>query len=130
LLTQSVTIQNFGRETAQWVEIAHNQKPDFFQLHPTLTFVENVNATGQHTIRVQSLAPGEFFTIQFLCYSHAPQMAFVRSNAGHASLMPWLIVKKFPKWVYVLWWLLMLIGGAFCAYWAIKGGAFVIRSVR
>src|SRR5439155_17738281 len=36
LLTQSVTIQNFGREHTDWVEIVHQQRPDFFQLHPAL----------------------------------------------------------------------------------------------
>src|SRR5712691_2620676 len=29
LLTQSVTIQNFGRECADWVEIVHRRRPDF-----------------------------------------------------------------------------------------------------
>src|SRR5437870_1278829 len=30
LLTQSVTIQNFGRQRADWIEIVHRRKPDFF----------------------------------------------------------------------------------------------------
>src|SRR5260370_15099635 len=62
LLTQSVTIQNFGRENAPWIEIVHNQRPDFFQLFPTLNYTESTSATGEHNLRVQSLAPGEFFT--------------------------------------------------------------------
>ncbi len=129
LLTQSVTIQNFGRENADWVEIAHTQKPDFFQLYPTLNYTENISATGEHTLRVQSLAPGEFFTVQFLCYTHAPQLAFIRSNAGHASLMPWMTVRKYPKWVYMLIWFAMIIGVGFCTYWIIKGGIFVLKAV-
>jgi hypothetical protein len=130
LLSQSVTIQNFGRKTAEWVEIAHNRKPDYFQLYPTLNYTENVNAaTGEHTLHVQSLAPGEFFTIQFLCYTHAPQLGFVRSNAGLAKLMPWMTVRKFSKWVYTLIWLAMIIGIGFCAYWLIKGGIFVYKSL-
>jgi hypothetical protein len=127
LLVQSMTIQNLGRERADWVEIVHQQSPDFFQLHPALTFTESTAPNGQHTIRVESLAPREFFTIQFLYYTHAPQLMHVRSNAGHASLMPWMVVKKFPKWVYALMWLAMVIGIGFCAFWLIKGGIFIFK---
>jgi hypothetical protein len=130
LLTQSVTIQNFGRESAGWVEIVHPQKPDFFQLYPALNYTENTNATGAHTLRIQSLAPKEFFTIQFLSYTHMPQLEVIRSPAGRASLMPWMVVRKLPQWVYMLMWLLLIAGAGFCAYWIIKGGIFVFRSVR
>ena len=129
LLTQAVTIQNFGRESAAWVEIVHRRRPDFFQLYPTLNYTENATATGEHTLRVQSLAPKEFFTIQFLCYSHAPELAFIRSNAGHASPMPWLTVRKYPNWVYVPMWLALIIGAGFSVYWIIRGAIFVLRSV-
>jgi hypothetical protein len=129
LLTQSVTIQNFGRESAEWIEIVHAQKPDFFQLFPGVNFTESTSPTGEHTIRVASLAPREFFTIQFLCYTHVPQLSFIRSNAGHASVMPWMAVTRYPRWVYILIQLATIIGIGFCAYWVIKGGIFVLRSV-
>jgi hypothetical protein len=129
LLTQALTIQNFGRESAAWVEIVLNRKPDFFQLHPTLNYTENTAPTGEYTLRVQSLASKEFFTIQFLCYSHAPQLTLIRSNAGHASPIPWMAVKKYPRWVYVLMQLGLIVGIGFCAYWIIKGGIFVLKSV-
>jgi hypothetical protein len=129
LLTQSVTIQNFGRGSADWVEIVLARKPDYFQLYPALNFTENTNATGEHTLRVQSLAAKEFFTIQFLCYTHAPVLSLVRSNAGRASEMPWLTVKKYPRWVYLLMWLAMVIGIGFSAYWIIKGGIFILKSI-
>jgi hypothetical protein len=129
LLTQSVTVQNFGRESAAWVEIVHNRRPDFFQLYPAVNYTENNSATGEHTLRVQSLAPKEYFTIQFLCYTHAPQLAFIRSNAGHASLMPWMAVRKYPRWVYVLIQLALIVGMGVCAYWIIRGGIFVFKSV-
>ena len=130
LLTQSVTIQNFGRECADWVEIVHRRRPDFFQLYPALNYTESTSPTGEHTLRVQSLAPKEFFIIQFLCYTHMPELAFIRSPAGHASAMPWMTVRKFPSWVYGLLWFLIIVGAAFCAYWIIKGGIFVLKGVR
>jgi hypothetical protein len=129
LLTQALTIQNFGRESAAWVEIVLTRKPDYFQLYPTLNYTENTAATGEYTLRIQSLARKEFFTIQFLCYTHAPQLALIRSNAGQASPMPWLTVRKYPKWFYALMWLVLIVGAGFFAYWIIKGGIFVFKSV-
>ena len=130
LLTQSLTVQNFGRECADWVEIVHARRPDFFQLYPALNWTESTTATGEHTLRVESLAPKEFFTIQFLCYTHMPQVSFIRSPAGTASPMPWMTVKKHPRWVNALLWFLIAIGTAFCAYWIIRGGIFVLKGVR
>jgi hypothetical protein len=130
LLTQSVTLQNFGRESVDWVEIVHRRRPDFFQLNPALNYTESTAATGEYTLRVQSLASKEFFTIQFLSYTHMPELAFIRSPAGHASPMPWMIVRKYPRWVHVLMWLVMIIGAGFCAYWIIKGGMFVLKGMR
>lgn len=129
LLTQSIAIQNFGRERADWVEIVHQQRPDFFQLEPALNFTESTNEAGQHTVRVQSLAPNEFFVIQFLCHTHMPTLLFIRSPEGHAKAMPWMTVRQYPRWVQMLMWLGMAIGAAFCAYWVIKGGIFLLRSV-
>jgi hypothetical protein len=129
LLTQSLTIRNFGREKAAWVEIVHARKPDFFQLHPALDFTEHTSATGEHTLRIQSLAPGELFTIQFLCYTLPPALAFIRSEAGHASPMPWMTVRKYPKWVYTAFLLAIMIGAGFCLYWVAKGVIFVVRAI-
>jgi hypothetical protein len=129
LLTQSLTVQNFGRERAEWIEIVHRQKPDFFQLFPSLNFTVNTTATGEHTLRVQSLAPKEFFTIQFLSYTHNPELLLIRSTAGHATLMPWMTVTKYPRWVYSLLRLLLIVGASFCAFWTIKGVIFILKSV-
>lgn len=129
LLSQSISIQNFGRECAEWVEIAHRQKPDFFQLDPPLNFTEATTPSGEHHVRVQSLAPKQFFTIQFLSYTHAPELAFIRSPAGYASQMPWWTVRRFPKWVNALLGFLVIAGVSFCAYWIIQGGYFVLKGI-
>jgi hypothetical protein len=44
--------------------------------------------------------------------------------------MPWMTVKKYPRWVYSLLWLMIIIGAGFCAYWIIKGGLFVFKGVH
>jgi len=43
--------------------------------------------------------------------------------------MPWMTVRKYPRWVYALMRLTMIIGIALCAYWIIKGGLFALKRV-
>ncbi len=129
LLTHSVTIQNFGRETADWVEIVHRRKPDFFQLYPSLNYTEGTTPSGEHVLRVESVAPKEYFVIQLLSYVRPPEFLYIRSAAGHASPMPWMVVRKYPQWVYGLIGLLMLTGAGFCAYWLIRGAIFVFKGL-
>jgi hypothetical protein len=127
LLTQALTIQNFGRDSAEWVEIAHRRKPDFFQLHPALNYTESISPSGEHILRVESLAAREFFTVQFLGFTHPPELIFVRSPAGHASQMAWMTVRKYPRAVYIIMQLMMIIGVGFCSYWLIRAGHFLYK---
>jgi len=129
ILTHSVTIQNFGRRAAEWVEIVHRRRPDFFQLYPSLNYSESTTPSGEHVLRVESVAPKEFFTIQLLSYLPPPELLFIRSPAGHASPIPWIVVRKYPQWVLGLGWLLVLTGAGFCAYWLIRGGIFVLKAL-
>jgi hypothetical protein len=129
LLTQSVTIQNFGREAAEWVEVVHRQKPDFFQLQPALNFTETVSPTGEHTLRVQSLAPKEFFTIQFLCYTHRPEASLIRSPAGHAAPMPWMIVRRYPRWFYEFMRVMLAAGVVWTGFWIVKGCVLLVKKL-
>jgi hypothetical protein len=130
LLTRSITVQNFGRKSAEWVEIVHRRKPDFFQFYPSLNYTESTTLAGEHVLRVNSLAHREWFTIQFLSYSHEPELLYVRSTAGHASLMPWMVVRKYPQWVIAILWMLILIGSGFCAYWLIRASVFLFELMR
>jgi hypothetical protein len=128
LLTHSLTVRNFGREPAKSVEVVHRRKPDYFQFYPSLDYTETQTLAGEHILRIDSLAPKESFTIQFLSYLHQRELLYVRSStAGHASAMPWMVVRKFPQWVYALMWVLMLCGSGFCAYWLIRVGVFLFK---
>jgi hypothetical protein len=132
LLTHTLTVQNFGRKTAEWVEIVHRRRPDFFQLYPSLNYAENTTLAGEHVLRINSVAPREWFAIQFLSYQTMPELLYIRSTAGHASLMPWMVVRKLPQWVYQIMLLLLLVGCGLFAYWLIKAGVFLFKlmSVR
>jgi len=125
LLTHSITVQNFGRKTADWVEIVHRKKPDFFQFYPSLNYAESTTPAGEHVLRVNSLAPKEWFTFQVLSYMQQPEFLYIRSNAGHASLMPWMPVRRYRQSVYNIIRLLVLIGSGVSVYWIIKAAIIV-----
>jgi hypothetical protein len=127
ILTHSITIQNFGRQTADWVEIVHRRRPDFFQLFPSLNYTEGTTPAGEHVLRVESLASKNWFTIQFLSYINMPEFLYIKSPAGFASPMNWMPVRKFPQWVYGILQVLILIGSGFCAYWLVRGAIIVFR---
>ena len=125
LLTHAVIVQNFGRQTAPWIEIVHRRRPDFFQLYPSLDYTESTTPAGEHVLRINSVARKEWFTIQFLSWLNMPELLYIRSSAGHASPMPWMYVRRFPQWVYLFFRMLLVVGSGFCAYWLIKGAIFV-----
>jgi hypothetical protein len=127
LLTQSLTVQNFGRKPAEWVEIVHRRRPDFFQLYPSLNYTESMTPAGEYVLRVESLAPKNWFTIQFLSYKNKPELLYIRTNAGAASLMPYTVVRKFPQWVIQLVRIDLILGGVVSVYCLIRIAAFLIR---
>ena len=127
LLSQSVNIQNLGRQQAQWVEVVHKNRPDFFQLSPPLNYTESETQTGEHILRVQSLAPKEWFTIQFLSYTHPAELAYIRSDAGHATLIPWVPVRQYPRWYYVFSQAFTYAGFGFTLYWTARGALCIWR---
>lgn len=129
LFTQSITVQNLGRKTADWVEVVHLRRPDYFQLHPPLNYTEATTPAGEHVLRVEAIGPKQVFTIQFLCYLNRLDFAYIRSAAGHATAIPWMTVRQYPRWVYSGMRILMLIGGGYCAYWLIRGSVFVLKAV-
>jgi hypothetical protein len=128
--TNALTIQNFGRKAAQWVEIVHRRRPDFFQLYPSLNYTEITTPSGEHIIRIESLAHKESVTLQLLSYVRQPELLYIRSEAGHASQMPWMVVRKFPKWVYAAIQLLILVGAGFSAYWLIRIAIYLFKELH
>lgn len=127
LRTSSLTIQNLGRKAADWVEIAHRRKPDFFQLQPPLNYSESTGPSGEHVLRVQSLASKELVTIQVLSYINPPDLAYIRSPVGHAPAIPVMPVRRYPQWFYRLVNLTILIGVGSILYWLIRAGMFTLK---
>jgi len=127
LFTHAITVQNVGRKTAEAVEIVHKARPDFFKLQPALDYEEKTTPAGEHVIRVQSLGPKEFFTIEFLSYVSIPELLFIRSETGHALPIQIQPQRIFPYWLRLILNGLIFVGFGFVVYWLIRTGNFVLR---
>lgn len=129
ILTHAITIQNVGRKLAEGIEIVHKNKPDFFKLQPALDYEEDTTPAGEHVIRVKSLGRREFFTIQFLSHITVPELQYIRSTAGQAQPILTQFFRVYPKWVYTLLWILILVGSGFLTYWLVRVGIFVLKGI-
>lgn len=128
ILTHAITIQNVGGRRAEAIEICHNQKPDHFQLSPSLSYKEE-RADDGYIIRVETLGPKEFFVIEVLSYTMLPELKYVRHQDGHAQLIKTMPVRQFPGWFYKSAWALMLIGAGYFLYWILRVGEFILKGV-
>jgi len=109
LLTQSITIQNLGTAPTNNIEIAHKTKPDFFKLQPPLDYEESEVKDGSaFIVKIKSLAPNEFFTVEFLTYKQFSELLYIRSEWGHAKLIPVQPSRIYPTWHRVI--LMIFIG--------------------
>jgi hypothetical protein len=129
LQTNSLTIQNLGGKSAENIEIIHKVKPDFFQLSPPISFVEETNTKGEHIIRINSLGSKEFITLQLLSYKTAPILLNVRSKEGAAELIQIQLQRVFSAWIRVLFIFLEFVGAGFLVYWLIKAVIFISKSI-
>jgi hypothetical protein len=125
--TQSIVVQNFGRKSAEWVDIVHRTRPDFFQLYPSLNYKESMTPAGEHVLRLNSVSPKEWFTLQTLSYLTPPELLYIKSPAGYASAMQWMTVRRYPQWVYIVTQLLIGAGAGICTYEVVKGVKFLLK---
>ena len=127
--TNSLTVQNLGRLTAESVEVIHKTKPDFFQISPPLPYTEEISNSGEHILRINSIGPKEVFTLQVLSYKTVPELLNIRSKEGAASSIPIVIQRYVPKWIELVVGLLMLAGFGVIVYWAIKAFIFLSQAI-
>lgn len=129
LRTDSLTIQNDGREPAQSVEIIHKNKPDHFQFSTPIAFTEETTPNGEHVIKIPSLGAKEFVNIQLLSHVQQPILLNVRSSSGPAQLIQVHLQRLLPKWLQLFSVGLVLIGLGFLLYWAILSVIFLSKSI-
>jgi hypothetical protein len=127
--TDSLTIQNVGRESATNVEIVHKNRPEHFHFSTPISFTEETNPNGEHIIKIPSLGPKEFVNIQLLSLVQAPIILNVRSTDGPAQLIQVRLQRMFSKWFNALIGGLLLIGFGFAIYWIIRSVIFLSASI-
>lgn len=125
ILTHAITIQNLGRKAALNVEVVHKTKPDFFKLEPALDYAEDFTPAQEHVVRVESLAPKEFFSIEFLSHVTLPELLYIKSDDGHAQFITIQPQQILPRWKLLVLQLLLLVGLGFCAYWLTRALVFI-----
>lgn len=127
LQTDALTVQNVGRKTAENVELIMSSEPDFIQLSPAIPHSEEPTPEGYFLLRIASLGPKEFVTLQLLSYTQVPQFLNLRSDAGSAVPMPFQIQRTYPGWFNALAALLLLAGLGLLLYWLVQIAVFVIQ---
>lgn len=123
LRTDSLTIQNVGRESAENIEIIHKVRPDHFQFSTAVSYREETLASGEHIIHIPRVGPREFVNIQLLSYTAMPVLLNIRSSEGPARQISVYLQRAFPLYVQYFAAFLILLGLGFLLYWI---GAAVI----
>jgi hypothetical protein len=127
--TDSITVQNLGRKSAEDVEIIFKSKPDHFMLIPPINYKEETMPTGGFLIRIDSLGAKEFFTLHLLSYATLPRVDLIRSKAGPAEPIPFQMQRKFPRWFQLLLAFILIVGLSFTLYWIIKAVIFISKNI-
>jgi hypothetical protein len=127
--TNTLTIQNTGRKTAENIEIIHKTKPDFYQFYPPVVYQEEYNLTGEHILRLENLGPKEHTTLQLLSYLTPPVFLNVRCKDCLAELISIQPQRVVPKWQKALAGLMLFIGLGFSCYWLIRAVIFISKNI-
>lgn len=125
LQTNALTIQNVGRLAAEDIEIIHKQRPDFFELYPSVEYQEATNPNGEHIIKIKSLGQKDWVVVQMLSYKTPPIFNNIRWKNGQAKWVPIQPQRIFPKWFLVSFNAVALVGAGTIVYWLLRGGIFV-----
>lgn len=128
LQTNLLTLQNLGRKPAENVELVHRQRPDHFQFHPAIRYVEDTGPDDSHILRIESLGAKEFVTLQLLSYKTAPEILSIRSKDGPAKTINVRLQRMYPKAVDLAIKALTVFGGVTLLYWAVRSGVFLYEN--
>jgi hypothetical protein len=127
--TDSLTIQNVGRQPATEVEIIHKSKPDHFQFSTHVNFSEGSTPSGEHVIKIPSLGANEYVNIQLLSHTTQPVLLNVRSAEGPAQLIRVHLQRVLPRAVQLLAGIFLLLGIGFVVYWLVAAIAFISQGI-
>jgi hypothetical protein len=115
--THTLSIGNLGWRAAKDVQIIHKSRPQHFQLQPAVLFSEETNPTGEHVIRISSLARREFTFIHIISVGVQPPPVTVKSEDGRSKAMTTRQQFVIPKPRRIVFAGLIIIGFATTVYW-------------
>ena len=130
LRTDSLTIQNVGRQSATNVEIVYKIRPDHFQFSTPIDFSEGQSPSGEYVIRIASLGPKEHVNLQLLSHISQPVLLNIRSAEGRAQLIQVYLQRVVPKAIQALAGFLAFLGFGFLVYWVFAAVIFLSKGIR
>ena len=119
LQTDIWTIQNIGRLATSNLDIVFAERPDHYQLQPSITYESITLDNGHFVLRVPELGPKEFVSIQVLSFQKLPQPLTIKSDVGLAQSIPIRFQKVQPRWITAIGLFFLLVGLGTTLFWAI-----------
>jgi hypothetical protein len=124
--TQTIWVQNVGRDIAENVEIHFNFKPAHYELFPARTYDENLNPDNKFSISTPVLTKREYFTIQLISVnSELPNVNNVNWKSGVGKQIMMSPTQQYPQGVVRFITGLFYFGIFALVYLAVKGIAFL-----
>lgn len=113
--TRTLLLANAGRVPAERVEIVLAHRPQFFQVHPPISFSETPSPDS-FIITFPHIGPRQTITVEMLAVGpfqqHLPDITVVRSKAGPAPVVPLIAQKITPVWIRLTSIVLQITGAA------------------
>lgn len=123
--TASIYIGNLGRVAATEIELTFNWQPANYNIWPARPYETHTSADNRFTLKFANLAPREQFQIEFLENKKLPVLIGVRSKECVGKQIQMRAFKVFPRWVYAVFWGLVILGIAAIVYVVIKLGSII-----
>lgn len=124
--TASISVTNNGLLSAKGVEITFNWKPPIMNVTPARAFTHQTSDFNRYTLTFDSLAPGEWMTIDIMSINHdLPLMTCVRSENSTGRLVNMHLQRTFPWAVNFFLGATFILGCGTIAYFA----ATAVKSV-
>lgn len=119
--TQSLTIQNMGKETATKIQVVLNWRPKCLNVWPVRPFTDTeANSDRRYTIQFESLAPREYVTLEMLDINNElPRLLNLRSDQCLAREIQTTLVEVVAVWKQRAFQFFALLGLAAALYIAI-----------
>nr|WP_315459223.1 hypothetical protein [uncultured Sphingorhabdus sp.] len=128
LRTASINVTNAGSESATSLEITFNWKPQNYNVWPARHFQTVINEDRRFTIKLESLAPNEFFRMEIMSTNaELPLLASVRCKECEGKLIPMGPQRIWPTWVIAFLLFLMGSGALALIYAAVSLVTWLIQ---